>query len=119
MEKGSSEGFADGIYALPEAPIQSSSNRTEVPLMKQPATSQSAPMNRISFKDTVEYFASKNNILFMPTGKIHSSGKQVFLFGNVHVYLNGNVVFYEQALDAYAPISLDTLLQIQSRRSTL
>ena len=77
----------------------------------------------ISFKDTVAYFAAKHNQPFQPlANKTHrSSGKPVYRFGRVPIYLDGQVIY---ALDdgsggggdvtagTYRPVSFERLLEL-------
>jgi hypothetical protein len=63
-----------------------------------------------TFREVVEEFARERDILFQPRmgSNARKDGKQIFLFGNLPVYFESNVVFAQQGND-WRPISLDTL----------
>jgi GC-rich sequence DNA-binding factor-like protein len=72
------------------------------------------PPATLSFRDVVAEYARERNILFQPrlgTSLSTVDGKQVFLFGNVPVYLNGNVAFAWQGSGVWQPMSLDEIAQ--------
>ena len=110
MNTNSVKGFADGIYA---SPIASTKRTTIIPATQNTGPLTFTPTPRISFKETVEFYASKHDVLFMPTGKINSTGKALFRFGKVHVYIDGSVVYAEDSMGQFTPESLETLLKMQ------
>jgi hypothetical protein len=63
-----------------------------------------------TFREVVEEFARERDILFQPRMGTNArlDGKQTFLFGNLPVYLDSNVVFSQQGSD-WRPTSLDAL----------
>jgi GC-rich sequence DNA-binding factor-like protein len=66
-----------------------------------------------TFRDVVEEFARERDILFQPRmgAKALKDGKQVFLFGSVPIYIEGDVIYANlQALD-WRPTSLDQLME--------
>jgi GC-rich sequence DNA-binding factor-like protein/Tuftelin interacting protein N terminal len=76
--------------------------------------SHNHPSATLSFRDVVTEYARERDILFQP--RLGSSlstvdGKQVFLFGSVPVYLNGNVAFAWQGSGVWQPMSLDEIAQ--------
>ena len=65
-----------------------------------------------TFRDVVEEFALERGILFQPRmgAKALKDGKQVFMFGNVPVYIEGDVIYASQQGSDWRPISLDKLM---------
>jgi tuftelin-interacting protein 11 len=63
-----------------------------------------------TFREVVEEFARERDILFQPRmgSNARIDGKQIFLFGNLPVYLDSNVAFSQQGND-WRPTSLDAL----------
>lgn len=63
-----------------------------------------------TFRDVVEEFAKERDALFQPRmgTKATKDGKQVFLFGEVPIYLESDVVFAFKDSD-WLPVSLDQL----------
>ena len=63
-----------------------------------------------TFREVVEDFARRNDIVFTPRFGANSSkdGKQVFSFGGVSIYLDKDVVFAQRASSWY-PTSLEDL----------
>jgi hypothetical protein len=63
-----------------------------------------------TFRDVVEDFAKERDVLFQPRmgTKATKDGKQVFLFGEVPIYLISDVVFAFKDSD-WLPVSLDQL----------
>jgi hypothetical protein len=66
-----------------------------------------------TFRDVVEEFARENGILFQPRmgAKALKDGKQVFLFGRVAIYIEGDVIYASQQASDWRPISLDQLME--------
>ena len=64
-----------------------------------------------SFREVVEEFARERGILFQPRmgAKALKDGKQVFLFGEKPIYIEGDVVYNLQGGN-WRPISLDQLM---------
>jgi hypothetical protein len=112
---GSVEGFAGGIYASPVAPARPQPmSATATPVRKSNAAPTMAPT--VTFRETLEYFCQKHQIMFLPSTKTHvQSGKQIIMVGRVAVYLDGDVVFAEnpQKRGHYIPVSFDDLLSMQ------
>lgn len=46
-----------------------------------------------SFKDIIERKAAENNLMFLPVANKFKEGKQIYRFGNLNIYLEGNVIF--------------------------
>jgi hypothetical protein len=66
-----------------------------------------------TFRDVVEEFAKSRGVLFQPRmgSNALKDGKQVYLFGTLPVYLEGDVVFcYKDS--TWKPISLDRLVEM-------
>lgn len=65
-----------------------------------------------SFKELVESFAESNNITFAPKDGYYIDGKQIWLFGNCHIYIEHDVVFSKNfsASNSWTPITLEELL---------
>ncbi len=65
-----------------------------------------------SFRDVVEEFASERGILFQPRmgAKALKDGKQVFMFGDIPIYIEGDVIFAAQQASVWRPTSLDQLM---------
>lgn len=65
-----------------------------------------------TFRDVVEEFANEREILFQPRmgGKALRDGKQVFLFGSVPIYFEGDVLYASHASN-WRPTSLDELFE--------
>eukprot|EP00751_Fragilariopsis_kerguelensis_P048248 CAMPEP_0171039966 /NCGR_PEP_ID=MMETSP0736-20130129/44340_1 /TAXON_ID=186038 /ORGANISM="Fragilariopsis kerguelensis, Strain L26-C5" /LENGTH=130 /DNA_ID=CAMNT_0011487089 /DNA_START=273 /DNA_END=662 /DNA_ORIENTATION=+ len=63
------------------------------------------------FRDVVEEFANDSGVLFQPRvgANARKDGKQIFLFGNVPIYLEEDVVFCcdNNKESIWKPISLD------------
>eukprot|EP00940_MAST-03C_sp_MAST-3C-sp2_P000469 g469.t1 len=75
---------------------------------------KSEAASRLTFREVVEIFASKNSISFVPNvrrGEV--DGNQVYDFGNVSVYLNRNVAFAQSKDDRFRwdPVDLSELLR--------
>ena len=68
-----------------------------------------------TFRDVVEDFAKDRGILFRPRLGVNAlkDGKQVFLFGDVPVYLESQVVYVQHAAE-WVPMSLERLAQLAS-----
>lgn len=69
----------------------------------------------ISFRETLEYFAGEHNISFRPLpGRTHPlTGKPLFHFGPVTLYLDNHVVWVpgeNEASLGWQPVSFDELL---------
>ena len=62
-----------------------------------------------TFREVVEAFASDRGVIFRPKLGATSDGKQVYLFGNKAIYLDGDVVFYQERNRSWKPVSLDQL----------
>ena len=71
-----------------------------------------------TFREVVEDFARDHDVLFQPRMGHNSTkdGKQVFLFGEVPIYLDSDVVFVYQNSE-WKPTSLTQLSMIQKTRS--
>jgi hypothetical protein len=71
----------------------------------------------MSFRDIVEQFAAINNISFAPNvkrGRHEVTGKPIYLFGKVNVYLVGErraIYAKEKDSNDWRPVALDALLQ--------
>jgi len=67
-----------------------------------------------TFRDVVEEFAREQGIVFQPRmgGKAWKDGKQIFLFGNVPVYIEGDVIYANQSNTDWRPTSLDQLTEL-------
>jgi hypothetical protein len=100
-----------GIYTLPIPPARSQSTPSATP-SRAPT---SAPT--VTFRETLEYFCQKHQIMFLPTTKTHSqSGKPIIMVGRIAVYLDGDVVFAESPSKRahFFPVSFDDLLTMQA-----
>ena len=66
-----------------------------------------------TFREVVEEYARERDILFQPRMGIHAlnpDGKQIFLFGRVPIYLDGNVVYARQENSVeWKALSLDAV----------
>ena len=127
MSTGAVAGFADGVYASPTPPPASAAaSMTRSGAAGISSSTAISGADAISFKDTVAYFAAKHNQPFQPLpNKTHRlSGKPVYRFGRVPIYLDGTVIY---ALDdgsgsgggtgdvttgAYRPVSFERLLEL-------
>ena len=70
--------------------------------------------NKATFREVVEEFCLQESIPFTPrtTGaKTHVDGKQVFLLGEIPVYLDSDVIFAYEGDHRWEPTSLESLLQ--------
>lgn len=63
-----------------------------------------------SLKDILERKASENNLMFLPVPNKFKEGKQVYRFGNLNIYLEGNVVFMLQN-GVWRPTSISEIIQ--------
>lgn len=125
MSTGIVEGFANGVYASPHPPPTSStftsqfSSTQNAPSLSSSLPSTSAP-STITFKETVDYFAQKHNIMFQPTQKTHkSSGKSLYRFGQAWIYLDGTIIYaladpgsVDVTRAPYEPVSFERLLEL-------
>jgi hypothetical protein len=66
-----------------------------------------------SFKEALEQLAETHGLLFLPKPGKSQAGKQVYGFGKVPVYLDGNRLVYAQEGPggAWKPLALDDLLR--------
>jgi hypothetical protein len=66
----------------------------------------------LSFKELVESFAESNNVTYAPKDGHYIDGKQIWLFGNCHIYIEHDVVFTKNfsASNSWTPITLEELL---------
>ena len=65
-----------------------------------------------TFREVVEAFAADRGVIFRPKAGLQRDGKPIYLFGNKSIYLEGDVIFYEDDRtknDSWRPISLDQL----------
>ena len=64
-----------------------------------------------TFRDVVEEFARENNVLFQPRMGANSTkdGKPVFLYGDVPIYLDSDIVFAYTKDNEWRPVSLEQL----------
>jgi len=63
----------------------------------------------VSFKEALEQLAEENGYLFLPKAGRQESGKQVYTFGKVSVYMDNRLVYAQQE-GAWKPIALDDLV---------
>jgi len=63
-----------------------------------------------TFREVVEAFAGDRSVVFRPKHGASRDGKQIYLFGNRTIYLEGDVVFcHDGDSNSWKPISLDQL----------
>ncbi len=65
-----------------------------------------------TFREVVEAFAADRGVIFRPKSGLERDGKPIYLFGNKSIYLEGDVVFYQDDRNrnvSWRPISLDQL----------
>eukprot|EP00158_Paraphelidium_tribonemae_P006900 Partr_v1_DN28023_c1_g1_i3_m57567 putative be involved in pre-mRNA splicing (By similarity) len=105
METGEIEGFANGMYA------------TAIPPTSPIILNQNIPANqakpKVTFRDTVEHFAAKHGLLFMPANKLSRAGKQLFKFGKVSVYFEDDLVYADFGGGQFECVPLGHLLEMQ------
>jgi len=68
-----------------------------------------------TFREVVEEFANDRGVLFQPRlgANGRKDGKQIFMFGTLPIYLEGDVVFcYKDAI--WRPVSLDQIVGMAS-----
>lgn len=82
---------------------------------------QSVPS--VTFKDLLEEFAQKNNLLFLPTAKVHEvSGKPLFRLGGsvsgVLVYVDNaeDLVFVQEEGAKWVPMDFEGLLEVLRKK---
>lgn len=65
----------------------------------------------LTFRDVVGEYARERDIVFKPRmGETATvDGKQIFLFGGVPIYLDGNVAFASEGSGVWKPMSLDEI----------
>eukprot|EP01125_Pyxidicula_operculata_P014569 TRINITY_DN4867_c0_g1_i3.p1 TRINITY_DN4867_c0_g1~~TRINITY_DN4867_c0_g1_i3.p1 ORF type:complete len:398 (+),score=109.56 TRINITY_DN4867_c0_g1_i3:435-1628(+) len=68
----------------------------------------------ISMKNVLEKVAEDNNILLLPTKKLHE-GKPIYQFGSVSVYVDKELVYSNVNSGKWAPISIDQLIKKSSK----
>jgi tuftelin-interacting protein 11 len=68
--------------------------------------------NKPTFREVVEDFATAESIPFQPRSGARSmvDGKQVFLFGDIPMYLESDVIFVHEGSNQWEPLSLESLL---------
>jgi hypothetical protein len=112
MSTSSVADFAGGIYASSTPPTSTRATQQRAPPSSRTTTTSSST---VSFKDTVELFATKNGVLFMPTQKIDpASGKPLLRFGKATIYLDGTLIFAQDGkTSTFYPVSFDRLLEMQ------
>ena len=66
----------------------------------------------LSFKELVESFAESNDVLFAPKDGCSIDGKQIWLFGSCHTYIEHDVIFLRNhsASNSWTPVTLEELL---------
>jgi len=67
-----------------------------------------------TFREVVEEFANDRGVLFRPrigANSLSRDGKQIYLFGGLPIYLEGDVVFYNNN-STWRPLSLDQLMGV-------
>ena len=70
--------------------------------------------DKATFREVIEELCLQESIPFLPrtTGaRTHVDGKQVFLLGNIPIYLDSDVVFEHEGNDHWEPVSLEALLE--------
>ena len=70
---------------------------------------------KVTFKQTIEYFAAKNGVEFKPSGKTDSKTQRpLYWFGKVLVYFDAGVVYAQvDVMGGFVPVSFDKLLEMQ------
>jgi hypothetical protein len=81
-----------------------------------------------TFRQVLEEIATERNIIFQPRMGITNGtkdGKQVFLFGNLPMYMDGDVVFCStnrgggtSSRNGWTPVSLDELIRLATSSSS-
>jgi hypothetical protein len=110
LNSGRVDDFADGNYAMPY-PVEV---KKDIGVDNRERNIFRLPAEKISFRDTVEFFALKNNLNFLPLKKVSLDGKQIFKFGNTQIYLDKNVV-YAEIMGSFIPIAFEKLLELQGK----
>jgi hypothetical protein len=63
-----------------------------------------------TFREVVEAFAGDRSVVFRPKHGARRDGKQIYLFGDRAIYLEGDVVFcHDGDSNSWRPVSLDQL----------
>ena len=112
MSTGSIKGYDNGLYETPIAP-----SRARVESRSGLSQMVSSKKATVSFRETVEHFAQKNNIVFLPTSRKTLTGEQLFKFGKLNIYLEGTVVYAELKVGQFTPVSFDQLLHFHTEKS--
>lgn len=117
MRMGDVSDFAGGVYASSSAPSAlytlDSTNRPALQRKKPEKTTT------VTFKETVEFFAAKNGLLFQSTATHHpTTGKQIFKFGQVQVYLDNSLVYAQSTKGQFMPVSFDQLIEMNQALSS-
>jgi len=88
-------------------------NLTHLRKEQQRSFEKEAPKKNVemTFKEVVEDIAAEHDFVLMPTKAQHDSGKAIYTFGKVKVYLDNSVVFWLNGED-WAPIGLDDLVEL-------
>lgn len=63
-----------------------------------------------SFKDIIERKAAEHGLMFLPVVNKFKEGKQIYRFGNLNIYLEGNVVYMLQN-GIWRPTSIAEVIQ--------
>ncbi|RUS24761.1 GC-rich sequence DNA-binding factor-like protein-domain-containing protein [Jimgerdemannia flammicorona] len=91
--------------------------------MPRPAKSAQAIGPSVTFKDLLEEWAQSNNLLFLPTTKVHeTSGRPLFRLGvgagSVLVYVDNSddLVFVREDAARWVPVDFDGLLEVVKKR---
>ncbi len=81
-----------------------------VPPVCNAAATAPAMSENMSFREVLEKKAAENQLLYMPVPNKTYEAKQVYKFGNVHIYIDRNVVFMMENF-LWKPVSMNTLLE--------
>ena len=90
---GVKEGFRSGLDMMNQV-----SSDVFVPSVAAKGRKQQVfDVAELSFKDLVQELASEASVVFVPLGRRHTSGKELFKLGSLHAYIDNGVLFVGKA----------------------